>query len=115
MIKVLVGGLALMVVAIGLLGIYFTHKVAGPVFKMKKLLKRVGEGHLQLDGRLRKGDELVDFFDSFTQMVSGLRELEENQLAEVESAIQALDQGGVAEAASALGRLRDSMKSALTK
>jgi methyl-accepting chemotaxis protein len=115
MIKVLVGGLALMVVAIGLLGIYFTHKVAGPVFKMKKLLKRVGEGHLQFDGRLRKGDELVDFFDSFTQMVSGLREMEANQLAEVESAIQALDRGGAQEAASALGRLRDSMKGALAK
>src|SRR5579863_6346008 len=30
MIESLVGGLALMVVLIGLLGIYFTHKVAGP-------------------------------------------------------------------------------------
>ena len=111
----LVGGLAFMVVAIGLLGIYFTHKVAGPVFKMKKLLKRVGEGHLLFDAKLRKGDELVDFFDAFTQMVSGLREMETNQLADVESAIQALDRGATEDAASALGRVRDSMKVALTK
>jgi methyl-accepting chemotaxis protein len=115
MLKSLVGGLALMVVAIGLLGIYFTHKVAGPVFKMKKLLKRVGEGHLQVDARRRKGDELVDFFDSFTQMVSGLREMETHQLADVESAIQALDRGATEDAAMALGRVRDSMKVALTK
>jgi len=115
MLKSLVGGLALMVVAIGLLGIYFTHKVAGPVFKMKKLLKRVGEGHLQFDAKLRKGDELVDFFDAFTQMVSGLREMEANQLADVESAIQALDRGATDDATSALGRVRDSMKVALTK
>jgi hypothetical protein len=115
MLKSLVGGLALMVVAIGLLGIYFTHKVAGPVFKMKKLLKRVGEGHLQFDAKLRKGDELVDFFDAFTQMVSGLREMETSQLADVEAAIHALDSGSRQDAASALARVRDSMKVALTK
>jgi methyl-accepting chemotaxis protein len=114
MLKSLVGGLALMVVAIGLLGIYFTHKVAGPVFKMKKLLKRVGEGHLQFDAKLRKGDELVDFFDAFTQMVSGLREMETSQLADVEAAIHALDSGSRQDAASALARVRDSMKVALT-
>jgi hypothetical protein len=115
MMKSLVGGLALMVVAIGLLGIYFTHKVAGPVFKMKKLLKRVGEGHLLFDAKLRKGDELVDFFDAFTQMVSGLRDMETHQLADVEAAIQALNKGAAEDAASALGRVRDSMKVALTK
>jgi methyl-accepting chemotaxis protein len=115
MLKSLVGGLALMVVAIGLLGIYFTHKVAGPVFKMKKLLKRVGEGHLQFDAKLRKGDELVDFFDAFTQMVSGLREMETSQLADVDAAIHALDSGSRQDAASALARVRDSMKVALTK
>ena len=54
MIESLVGGLALMVVLIGLLGIYFTHKVAGPVFKMKRLLKQVGDGHLHVDARLRR-------------------------------------------------------------
>ncbi len=115
MLESLVGGLALMVVAIGLLGIYFTHKVAGPVFKMKKLLKRVGEGHLQIDARLRRGDELVDFFDAFTQMVSGLREMETHQLADVESAISALDRGATNDAASALGRVRAAMKDALAK
>jgi methyl-accepting chemotaxis protein len=115
MIISLVGGLALMVVAIGLLGIYFTHKVAGPVFKMKKLLKRVGEGHLHFDGKLRKGDELVDFFDAFTQMVSGLREMEAHQLADVEAALDALDRGEPSDAASALGRVRDAMKHALAK
>jgi nitrogen fixation/metabolism regulation signal transduction histidine kinase len=89
--------------------------VAGPVFKMKKLLKRVGEGHLQFDAKLRKGDELVDFFDAFTQMVSGLREMETSQLADVEAAIHALDSGSRQDAASALARVRDSMKVALTK
>ena len=113
MIESLVGGLALMVVLIGMFGIYFTHKVAGPVFKMKRLLKQVGDGHLHVDARLRKGDERVDFFETFTQMVQGLRQMETNQLADVEAAVKALEGGTKEETSAALKRVRDAMKSAL--
>jgi signal transduction histidine kinase len=106
----LVGGLALMVSLIGLLGIYFTHKVAGPVYKMKRLLKQVGRGNLRVEARLRKGDELQDFFDAFTQMVSGLRDLEKEQLDELDRAVDALDRGAKDEATAALGRVREAMR-----
>src|SRR5580704_16129442 len=113
MIVSLVGGLALMVILIGLLGIYFTHKVAGPVFKMKRLLKQVGDGHLHVDARLRRGDELIDFFQTFTQMVQGLRQMEMNQLEDVEAAVKALEGGSKEEASAALNRVRDAMRRAL--
>jgi hypothetical protein len=110
MILSLVGGLALMVVLIGLLGIYFTHKVAGPVYKMTRLLKQVGEGNLQIESRLRKGDELKDFFDTFTHMVGGLREIQKRQLECIEAALAGLDKGSRDETVAALGRARDEMK-----
>jgi nitrogen fixation/metabolism regulation signal transduction histidine kinase len=113
MIYSLVGGLALMVALIGLLGIYFTHKVAGPVFKMKRLLKEVGRGNLRVEARLRKGDELQDFFDAFTEMVKGLRDFERKQLTELEGALAALDRGDGGAASAALGRVRDAMKAAI--
>jgi len=109
----LVGGLALMVVLIGLLGIYFTHKVAGPVYKMKRLLRHVGQGNLRVEARLRKGDELQDFFDAFTQMVAGLRDIEKKQLDELDKAIDALDRGAKEDATAALARVREAMKSTL--
>lgn len=109
----LVSGLALMVVLIGLLGIYFTHKVAGPVYKMKRLLKHVGQGNLRVDARLRKGDELQDFFDAFTQMVGGLREMEKRQLDVVDKAIDAVEQGDKDAAKKSLARLREEMKGTL--
>jgi nitrogen fixation/metabolism regulation signal transduction histidine kinase len=109
----LVGGLALMVVLIGMLGIYFTHKVAGPVYKMKGLLKKVGQGSLRVQARLRKGDELQDFFDSFTQMVAALREAEKKQLDDVDKAIDAVERGAKDDAKAALGRVRAHMKDAL--
>jgi nitrogen fixation/metabolism regulation signal transduction histidine kinase len=111
----LVGGLALMVVLIGMLGIYFTHKVAGPVYKMKRLLKHVGDGNLRVEARLRKGDELQDFFDAFTQMVAGLRDMERKQLDELEKAIAALERGSNADASASITRLRDAMKATLAE
>jgi nitrogen fixation/metabolism regulation signal transduction histidine kinase len=106
MMASLAAGLAIMVVLIGLLGIYFTHKVAGPVFKMNLLLRQVGKGDLRVDARLRRGDELKAFFDTFTQMVTGLREHERRRLAEVEAAIEALERGDTAEVALTLDRAR---------
>ena len=109
----LVGGLALMVALIGLLGIYFTHKVAGPIYKMKRLLKQVGQGNLHIESRLRKGDELQDFFDAFTQMVAGLRDMEKHQLDELDKALSALERGAKDDATASLGRVREAMKSTL--
>jgi methyl-accepting chemotaxis protein len=113
MIGSLVGGLALMVILIGMLGIYITHKIAGPVFKMTRLLKQVGDGNLHVDARLRKGDELRDFFETFTRMVGGLRAIEERQLAEIDGALAALDRGAKEDAILALGRVRETMRNAL--
>lgn len=109
----LVGGLSLMVVLIGLLGIYFTHKVAGPVFKMNRLLAQVGKGNLQVDARLRRGDELKAFFDTFTQMVSGLRDFEKRQLDDVDAAIEALDAGDQGKADASLQRVRKAIREAM--
>ena len=109
----LVGGMTLMVVLIGLLGIYFTHKVAGPIYKMKRLLKQVGQGNLKVEARLRKGDELQDFFDAFTQMVAGLREMEKKQLAQVDQAIAAVESDKKDEAAESLANVREAMKGTL--
>jgi methyl-accepting chemotaxis protein len=113
LIESVVGGLSLMVVLIGLLGIYVTHKVAGPVYKMKRLLGQVGQGSLRVDARLRKGDELVDFFEAFQKMVANLRTLEKQQLDYVDKAIDAVERGAKDDAKASLGKVRDAMRTAL--
>jgi nitrogen fixation/metabolism regulation signal transduction histidine kinase len=106
MLGSLVAALAMMVVLIGLLGIYFTHRVAGPVFKMSRLLAQVGSGNLRVDARLRRSDELKAFFDTFTQMVAGLRDHEKRHLADVETALQALERGNKDDAVKTLQGLQ---------
>ena len=72
-LMVLVGGLAIFVCAIAVMGIVFTHKIAGPVYRMKILLGSVGRGELAVQSGLRRGDELVSFFGAFRAMVDCLR------------------------------------------
>jgi hypothetical protein len=85
------GGLSLLVLVIGMAGIVFTHKVAGPIFKMKGLLRRVGEGHFNAPRGLRKGDELQHFFDAFVKMVDALRQRETATLGRIDAAMGQLE------------------------
>lgn len=114
MLYTLVGTLGLLVILIGLYGIYFTHKVAGPIYKMKRLLRQVGEGRLTIDGRLRKGDELHHFFEEFQTMVERLRERQSAEIAELDRAIEIAERSGASsESIAKVSVVRDQMKRAL--
>ena len=106
--------LAGLVIGLALLGIFITHKVAGPIYKMKRLIGEVAAGRLRVEGGLRKGDELQDFFEAFHTMVDRLRSHEEHEMAAIESMIGKLEAGGDGKAALAeLRVLRDGKKKAL--
>ena len=115
MLTALVGSLVVMVVLIGMLGIYFTHKVAGPVYKMKMLLKMVQDGKLVVPpGKLRKGDELQDFFDAFAEMVRELRRRQQAEVDDLGAAIEAARGAGASESVVAkIVAVRDGMNRAL--
>jgi nitrogen fixation/metabolism regulation signal transduction histidine kinase len=91
MFVTLTSALALLVVLIGFAGIMVTHKVAGPIFKMKRQIREVGEGHLRIPNKLRKGDELVDFFEAFETMVINLRSRQQGEIDKLDQAIKALE------------------------
>jgi hypothetical protein len=75
-------------------GIVITHKVAGPIFKMKRLVREVGEGRWIVPvGKLRKGDELTDFFGVFEEAVVHLRDRQNTEIAQISSAIESLAKG----------------------
>lgn len=91
LLQVIVAILSLLVIGVGIAGIVFTHKIAGPIFKIKRLLRQVGEGKLVVRERLRKGDELQHFFEAFEKMVDDLRSRQEAKIARVDSIIEKLD------------------------
>ena len=116
MIASVVGALLLLVIAIGLLGIFFTHKVVGPIFMMKSLLRQVGEGKLNFYRKPRKGDELQDFFEVFMQMVAQLKSRQAEEVKTLEVAMaEAKASGATEESLARIAQLRDAMQAELAK
>jgi hypothetical protein len=86
--------------------IVLTHKISGPVFKMKRLLGDIDGDHLQLWEKLRKGDELQDAFEAFDAMVRRLRESRHQDIELLEQVrSQMSDPATAAAAAQALDEL----------
>lgn len=111
--RVLLGALGLFVVLVAFGGILVTHRVAGPVYKMKRLIGEVAEGRLRDPGKLRRHDELVECFAAFDSMVRALRTQHEGELGELEQALAGLaGQANPAELAR-LTALRDRLRARL--
>ncbi len=113
MMLTLVAVFVLLVAGIFIAGIVVTHKVAGPIFKMKRLIRDVGDGHLRIPGKLRKGDELVHFFDTFDRMVRNLRSRQEEEIDKLDRAISLLEGKAEPTALQPLHDLRKNMQDSL--
>jgi nitrogen fixation/metabolism regulation signal transduction histidine kinase len=91
---VLGGAGVLLLFLLTLMGIVITHRIVGPVHKMKRLLRRVSTGRLVVDERLRKGDELEDLFETFLQMTHSLRALQNARLSTLEATLRHAEASG---------------------
>jgi hypothetical protein len=73
--------------AVLLLGIVITHRIAGPVYRVRRLLDDLGEGRREVPRHgLRDGDELRELFESASTLVKKLR-AEDESTFEVVSAV----------------------------
>lgn len=113
MLTSLTAVLLLLVFGIGVAGILVTHKVAGPIYKMKRQIREVGEGRLKIPGSLRKGDELVDFFEAFNDMVVAWRTRQEHEIALLDKAMAALEGKADSQDLEGLKKLRAQMQETL--
>jgi methyl-accepting chemotaxis protein len=105
--------LALLVIGVGLAGIVVTHKVAGPIHKMKMQLRELADGNYRVPFPLRKGDELVDFFEEFRRMVRKLRKRQEQEIQLLDRAILNLQDKTNDEELTELRNLRSQMQNSL--
>lgn len=77
--------LALVIVAC-LWSVFVSHKVVGPMFRLKKVMRAVGEGDLTHRVRFRTRDRLKDVGAACDEMIAGLRNLaaaDRNSAAEI--------------------------------
>ena len=106
----LVVALLLFVVCIGLAGIVVTHKVAGPVFKMKRMFGQVGDGHFSVRERLRRGDEMQVFFEEFEKMLGRLRDIQGQDMTRIDESIARIEAEASSDAVATLKKLRAEMQ-----
>ncbi len=111
LVFVLIGFGLLLSVLLTFYGIVLTHKVAGPLFKVTLYLDKIRDGKLGQVYALRKGDELVEFFDHFKAAHDALRKQEQGDIALLSRAAEKLsDQALKTEIAAVVAQKVESLK-----
>ena len=87
-------GIAL-VLGLAIYGIKMTHRVAGPLFKVSLYLSKMREGRFDKVYNLRKGDQLVDFYDHFKLAHGGIVAMQQSDIARVGAVIAAAESAGL--------------------
>ena len=104
----LIGTGALLTVGLFVYGIKMTHKVAGPLHKVALYLDKVKGGKFDKVWPLRKGDQLVAFYDHFREAHEALRKRQEKDVERLREVIAAADKVDLgAKAPDAAARLEE--------
>lgn len=91
----LISGVVLLL-GLGIYGIKTTHRVAGPLFKVGLYLKKLENNIYDTVYNLRKGDQLVDFYDHFKDAHAGITTMQEEDRDRLKDAIKLAKEAGLA-------------------
>jgi len=94
---VLIGTGLLLIAGLAVYGIKMTHKVAGPLFKVSLYLAKMRDGRFDKVWNLRKGDQLVDFYEHFKTAHAGVVQMEKDDIAKLKAVIAAAEAAGAGE------------------
>jgi hypothetical protein len=86
-----------LVFGLAVYGIKTTHKVAGPLFKVSLYLSKMREGRYDKVYNLRKGDQLVEFYDHFKLAHGGVVTMQQDDIDRIGAVIAAAEAAGVGE------------------
>jgi hypothetical protein len=86
----------LLVLALAIYGIKTTHKVAGPLYKITLYFHKMRDGRFDKVWPLRKGDQLVAFYDHFRHAHEGVVKMEEADIERLRAMIDAAEAAGIA-------------------
>jgi hypothetical protein len=87
----------LLVFGLAIYGIKMTHRVAGPLFKVGLYLAKMRDGRFDKVWNLRKGDQLVDFYEHFKSAHGGVVAMQKDDIAKLKAVIAAAEAAGAAD------------------
>lgn len=94
---VLIGTGILLMLGLAVYGIKMTHKVAGPLFKVTLYLAKMRDGRYDKVWNLRKGDQLMDFYEHFKLAHAGVVTMEKDDIERIKATIAAAKDAGLGE------------------
>ena len=97
---VLLGTGLLLMIGLALYGIKMTPRVAGPLFKVSLYFAKMRDGRLDKVYNLRKGDQLVDFYEHFKLAHAGVVHMEKDDIERIKATIAAAEAAGIGDHAS---------------
>lgn len=95
-------------------GLKMTHKVAGPLYKITTYFDKVKDGRFEKVHPLRRGDQLVEFYEHFREAHEALRHRQEADVQRLREVVASAESAGLARkspgVAAALEDLRQLLK-----
>jgi hypothetical protein len=83
-----------LVFGLAVYGIKMTHRVAGPLFKVSLYLTKMRAGRFDKVYNLRKGDQLIEFYDHFKLAHGGVVAMQQGDIAQLSAVIAAAEAAG---------------------
>lgn len=85
--------LAVVTIAVAAISVFYSHKIAGPIFRLERSMEQIGSGDLTIDTRFRGSDQLSLLADDLNAMARSLNHTARSvteALEEVERSEEAL-------------------------
>lgn len=90
-------------------GIFFLHRVAGPVYRFQSVLRHVNRGEIPEDFKLREGDFFTETATDLNQVLQTLRRRQELVHRLRSQLDEAIRKGASLQAASLLSELKETL------
>jgi hypothetical protein len=112
---ILIGVGVALTVGLFVYGIKMTHRVAGPMHKVSLYCDQVAAGKYEPTRNLRKGDQLVSFYDHFRQAHEALRRRQVADVACLRALVTAADDGELGSRTPELNARLDDLRTVLAR
>ncbi len=112
---VLIASGVLLTLGLALFGIKMTHKVAGPLHKVTLYLGKMRDGRYDKVYDLRKGDQLVEFYEHFKHAHAGVVAMEHADIERIKAALDALSADGVLDRSPEARAAADALRAVLER
>lgn len=86
----IVGSFVIFLVLLTVLSIFITHRMAGPIYVMRRHVKTLARGSIPQIRALRRGDEFGDFYETLVRAVAAIEHRTHEEVAVMSDALEAL-------------------------